>query len=115
MTIHNDEDIRTALRKLGTDKSQWFIITRGAQPAIVSDGRSFWRVTPPRVNTVNPIGSGDSLTAGLIVELVNGSPLPKAMALGFACASANAMTQRCAEVHMADVERLLPQVKLEEM
>jgi tagatose 6-phosphate kinase len=47
--------------------------------------RPRWRIASPRVNVVNPIGSGDSLAAGLLVaHVVPAKAFPDAVAYGTA-------------------------------
>jgi len=82
------------------------VVTNGAKETIVSDGRSFHAIETPRVKVVNPIGSGDSLAAGLGVGLRRGTDVLQACALGVACGAANAMTELAGHVNPEDVERL---------
>lgn len=93
----------------------------GAKNALVSDGRAgsvlvtdagAWRVLPPLVDAVNPIGSGDSLLAGVIAKGWF-SLTPEAVAYGTACAAANCLSLTSGVVQRDDVERLLPQVRVE--
>jgi tagatose 6-phosphate kinase len=91
------------------------LIRRGAQNVIVTDGaRGAWLVTenaswhyqPPRIKPVNPIGSGDALTAGICRALERGDDLPEAIRYGMACGTANALTLIAGTVHRQDVSRL---------
>jgi fructose-1-phosphate kinase PfkB-like protein len=59
---------------------------------------------------VNPIGSGDAFTAGLIWRLVRGDDLGEACRWGSAAGTANALTAMAGEVNRADVDRLAPEV-----
>ena len=99
------------------------LISAGAQNALVSDGRAgsllltahgAWRILPPTIEVLNPIGSGDSLLAGLVFRgWYKAEALPDAACFGTACAAANCLTLTSGEVRRADVERLFPQVTLE--
>ena len=71
-----------------------------------------WRVLPPTVDVVNPIGSGDSLLAGVMAQGWF-SLTPEAVAYGTACAAANCLSLTSGVVQQGDVERLLPQVRVE--
>ena len=44
------------------------------------------------MKAINPIGSGDSLAAGLASAILRGQRMPDAAKLGIACGAANAMT-----------------------
>ena len=108
-----DEELRRAMRELWGDRVKWVVVTRGAAGAVAFDGEAVRRVTPPPVHAVSPIGSGDSFAAGLSASLVRGRSLRDACALAAACAAANVLTPAAGHVRREDVERLLPQVKIE--
>jgi 1-phosphofructokinase family hexose kinase len=91
------------------------VVTQGARGAIAvdSDREQAWRVVPPAVVVRSGVGSGDAFAAGMIVELLKGKGIEQACALGAACGAANAMTDLAGHVSPADVQRLLPQVRVE--
>jgi len=95
-----------ALVKLGAER---VVITQGAKPVLAFYGRGRWQVQPPRVKSLNPIGSGDSMLAGIVAALQKGRGLKEAIRLGVACGAANALTETSGVVRMGDVRRLLPQ------
>ncbi len=65
------------------------VITDGPGPALaLVHGRRF-RVTPPPVAVVNPVGSGDCLLAGLADGRLRGLPPEGLLRHAFACAVAN--------------------------
>jgi 1-phosphofructokinase family hexose kinase len=111
--VDSDADVLDACRRLVDRGVRWVLVTHGRHPTRLSNGRSLWSIPVPMVKTVNPIGSGDSVAAGIAVGLARGLPMPEAAKLGVACGSANAMTELTAEVHVADVERLLHTMTLE--
>jgi tagatose 6-phosphate kinase len=44
---------------------EWVVISLGADGALVKHNEEFFRLTIPKINVVNPVGSGDSTVAGL--------------------------------------------------
>lgn len=70
-----------------------------------------WILEPPQVEARNPIGSGDSLAAGLLLSLTRGASVPDAAAYGTACAVANALTTTAGVVDPNDVAALLPRIR----
>jgi 1-phosphofructokinase family hexose kinase len=82
------------------------LVTDGAQPAYLFDGNSSWTISPPTVRVVNPIGSGDCVTAGMLHALNQGQPLVEAARYGIACGSANAETDTPAQFDPARVQSL---------
>lgn len=92
---------------------RWALVSMGAAGSVLGDaagGR--WIVEPPRIEARNPIGSGDSLAAGLLVAVARGASVPDAVAYGTACAAANALTATAGVVDPDDVGALLPRVRL---
>lgn len=95
----------------------------GAQNALVSEGRAgavlvtsegAWRVLPPRLVPLNPIGSGDALMAGVLFSyFVQQATLLDSVRLGTACAAANCLTPTSGEVENKTINQLLSQVVLE--
>ena len=93
--------------------AQRVVVTAGKEPVLACDGRDFWKIRAPRITVVNPIGSGDSFTAGLVWRLVRGDDLGEACRWGAAAGAANALTLLAGEVTRSDVERLAPEAKVE--
>ena len=66
------------------------IVTDGPHGAAASDGMTTWTAEVPRVRAVDPIGSGDAFTAGLLVALEAGRSTGEALAWAAAAGTANA-------------------------
>jgi tagatose 6-phosphate kinase len=111
--IESDQQLRDALRAIGTMGAGWTVVTNGPGETVASDGRSMWKLTTPKVAAVNPIGSGDSFAAGIAVGLIDELEVPQACALGVACGAANALTEFAAHLRIEDVERLKSQITIE--
>ena len=121
LNVHELEN--TLGRKFRTEKQilagAGELIRRGAQNVIVTHGaKGAWLVTEvaayqyrsPKLKAVNPIGSGDAMTAGICRQLEQGRSLPEAVRYGVACGAANALTLIAGTVRLADVKRLVRQV-----
>ncbi|WP_242254382.1 tagatose-6-phosphate kinase [Bacillus cereus group sp. BfR-BA-01379] len=48
---------------------EWIIMSMGSEGAFVKHGEDYYRVTIPKIEVVNPVGSGDATVAGLAVAL----------------------------------------------
>lgn len=97
-----------AVRKLIRNGPQWAVITDGARSVCVSErpGDRALFLKPPHVRAINPIGSGDAMTAGIAVGLLRGQSMMEAVRFGVACGAANAMTAEPGFVRLPDVIRL---------
>jgi tagatose 6-phosphate kinase len=110
MKIDSDETLKEAIRQLIAAGPRWAVVTAGAAATVASDGKSFWRISTPKVQTISAIGSGDSFAGGLMAGVTEGKAVPEACRLGAACGAANAMTPFAGHVRLQDVEALLSQI-----
>ncbi len=85
-------------------------ITLGSEGALAITPDGAWQATPPPVDIISTVGSGDSLLAGLAVAQLEGQPIDAALAFGVACGSANAQSSTPGKFEREEVEQLLAQV-----
>ena len=95
--------------------AQRVVVTAGKEPALAFDGKDFWRIIMPQIRVVNPIGSGDAFTAGLVSRLLRGDDLGEACRWGSAAGAANALTLMPGEVNKLDVEHLAPGIEVKKI
>jgi 1-phosphofructokinase family hexose kinase len=79
---------------------------------IIYKGRRY-RAVPPHIKPVNPIGSGDSLLAGLVDGWIQGLEPDPLFRRAVACAVANAMTWDAGAIGPAEVARWQENVVVE--
>jgi len=113
--LKDDAEAMRAMRELYERGAQRVVVTAGKEPTLAFDGKIFWRVSSPRVKAVNPIGSGDAFTAGLVSRLGRGDDLGEACRWGAAAGAANALTLLPGEVNRDDAERLAQAVEVRKM
>ena len=107
-----EADAQTAASALREAGAEWALVSAGRAGSVLAGPDGEWRVEPPRVEAVNPIGSGDVMAAGLLRALTRGAPVPDAAVYGTACAAANVLTPTSGEIYPDDIEELLPRVRL---
>ena len=110
--LEDDAAVMVAMRELGELGAQRVIVTAGKDPALAFDGRDFRRIIAPRIKAVNPTGSGDAFTAGLVWRLLRGDDLGEACRWAAAAGAANALTAPVGEVERAEVDRLVREVEV---
>jgi tagatose 6-phosphate kinase len=113
--LKTDTDLMSAMRQLNERGALRVIVTSGKDPALAFDGKRFWRIHAPKIKAVNPIGSGDSFTAGLVWQLLRGADLGEACRWASATGAANALTIMAGEVRRKDVQRLAEKVRIEDI
>jgi 1-phosphofructokinase family hexose kinase len=120
----NREELgRTLGRSVGTTAeliaAMRELIRRGARSVVVSEGKqriliaseSITSITPPTVEVINPIGSGDCLAAGIAVTLAAGYDLLDAVAYGVAAGTENVRHILPARLDPHAVESLLADLR----
>ncbi len=106
-------------------KKARMLLAHGAQAVVVTQGADgVWLVEPdapralhflpPAVQAVNPVGSGDAVSAGIIHARLRGAPLEEAVRWGVACGAANAQALGQGEFSLGDVQQLVGRVRITE-
>ncbi len=111
--LKNEADVMSAMRELCRRGAERVVVTAGKEAVVAFDGQSFWRILPPAVRVVNPIGCGDAFTAALVWRMLRGEGLGEACRWAGAAGAANAVTLMPGEVARAEVERLAGAVRVE--
>ena len=88
-------------------------ISRNKDGLIVASGGKVLKVTPPQVEIRSTVGAGDSTIAGLVLKLSQGYGIDEAGRWAVAAGTAATLTPGTELCRREDVERLLPQVKVE--
>jgi tagatose 6-phosphate kinase len=104
--LKDEAAVTAAMRELCERGAQRVVVTAGKDPALAFDGHRWWRVHAPRIDVVNPIGSGDAFAAGLVSSLLRGEDLGEACRRASAAGAANALTLLAGDVRREDVEQL---------
>lgn len=107
------DDLMAACREMVRLGARSVLATRGSRSAFFVDEFQTLEIFPPRIEAVNPVGSGDAVTAGMAVELNRGGDMAEAITTGMACGAANALNLLPGCINPADVERLRPLVRVE--
>ncbi|WP_424683863.1 1-phosphofructokinase family hexose kinase [Frateuria sp. YIM B11624] len=110
--VRTPQDAAAVARALHAQGIVLPVVTLGAEGAVGFDGRDAWHASVALERSVNAVGSGDCLLAGLAVALKRGEPLAQALQLGVACGGANAMDEETGYVRRERVDALLGEVSL---
>ncbi len=91
------------------------VISRGEDGIIAATRDGMFKAVPPPVKVRSAVGAGDCTIAGLALKLARGEPLIEACRLAVAMGTAAVLTPGTELAHRADVEKLLPQIKVSEV
>ncbi len=110
--LAQDTDLQAAMFDLNARGARWVVITDGPHAVWVSSAGQIWKCQPPLISVVNPIGSGDSLTAGLAMALDSGADVLAAVRYGIAAAAYNATQLLPCRLDPQRIAELLTQVEI---
>jgi 6-phosphofructokinase 2 len=91
------------------------VVSRGKDGIIAATKSQVLKVVSPPVKVRSTVGAGDCTIAGLALKLANKEPLWEACRLAVAMGTAAVLTPGTELAHRADVERLLPLIKVEDI
>jgi tagatose 6-phosphate kinase len=85
-------------------------VTQGKSQAFLFEPGKTYTFTVPAIKALNPIGSGDSVSAGTAYALAKGHSLIEAFVFGLACGTSNAMNIEPGCVKLEQIARLVPKI-----
>jgi fructose-1-phosphate kinase PfkB-like protein len=103
------------MREIVERGAAWIVVTDGRGDVLGTNARESYRWTPVRVPTVNPIGCGDCLAAGVAFALSEGRDVPAAVAFGIAAAADNAAQLLPGRLDLTRIAQLERQVTVRKL
>jgi len=114
--LGSDEACITACRKLISDgRVEMIALTLGEQGALLVTADHAFRSQPLTIEPVSTVGAGDSFLGGMVAALASGKELQQAFRVAVAAGSAAVLSPGTELCRAEDVQRLLRQVKINEM
>ena len=86
------------------------VLSLGPEGVLASDGKERIHVTPPAIEEVNAVGSGDSLVAGIAIGIKHGWSLEQTISWGVSAGTANAMSWDIGHFTRSEVEAVAEKV-----
>jgi len=113
--IASDGELCAAMAQLNERGAQWAIVSNGRHDVWARDGRQAYRMRPPAIVAVNPIGSGDCLAAAMAWQIDAGASVLEALPVAVAAASINAGQLLPARLDAAEVLALAAKILVEQV
>ncbi|SHK07871.1 1-phosphofructokinase [Paramaledivibacter caminithermalis] len=113
--IKSEKDILNSGIKLVQKGIEVVVISLGGEGCIVFNKDRIYKTLLPKVEVVNPVGSGDSMVAGFAVALEKGYSFKKMIKFASAVGTANAMEHETGKVSKDVVEDLMNKIEIEEI
>jgi tagatose 6-phosphate kinase len=113
--VQEESDIYRSLQDEMFDGIDWVVVTLGAEGAIVKHRHEMYRVQKPKIDAINPVGSGDSVIAGFaagINQSLNNKDLIK---YGLAMGTLNAMEEKTGCINKEKIDWCIESIIVEEI
>jgi 1-phosphofructokinase family hexose kinase len=114
-SLPDEAAVFDAMHELHRAGAETVVVSQGAGPLLALDDEDRYRVQPPTVRGVNPIGCGDCLAAGLAVALDRGDDIAAVLRFGVAAAAVNAQELLPARLDAQAVAELASRVRVERL
>jgi 1-phosphofructokinase family hexose kinase len=111
--VVSELDVSALLKDWDRHGVECGIVTDGPKPVSILLRGQRYQATPPSIEPVNPIGSGDSLLAGLVDGWLSGLEPEPLFRHAIACAVANALVWDAGAIDPATVAHLREKVQIE--
>lgn len=108
--LPTDGDLREAMEEVRRLGAQWVVVSQGKDALWALGPRGLRTFRPPAVETVNPIGCGDCLAAGIAWGVGQGMEVEEALRIGMGAAAQNASMLLPSRLDTETVRRLAAEV-----
>ncbi|WP_423735831.1 1-phosphofructokinase family hexose kinase [Chitinophaga caseinilytica] len=102
--------VEAAKRIIAAGGAAVVVISMGAAGAILVTGDLEERIPAPVVKPESTVGAGDSMVAGIVYGLMNGSDISAAARYGVACGTAATLAKGTGLCQKTDADRLFRQI-----
>jgi tagatose 6-phosphate kinase len=111
-TLQGVEDALKYAKILHQEGIETVVVSLGKNGVVVVNKEGSFQGTPPKIEAINTVGSGDSLVAGLAVGLVRNLACTEYIKLSVSAATANAMNLETGSFNSDDYNKLLTKVEV---
>ncbi|MBS4192077.1 tagatose-6-phosphate kinase [Bacillus sp. FJAT-49705] len=94
---------------------EWIVVSMASEGAFVRIGAADYRVTIPKIEVVNPVGSGDATVAGLAVALNRNQPATAVLKTAMTTGMLNTIEAGTGSINMTKFNQYFDLVKVEKI
>ena len=110
ITKHN---IKDALKKAPLSEIEYVIVSLGSDGAVVKAGDRIFKASVPRVEAVNPVGSGDSSLAGAVYAISKDKKPEEVIKTSMTCGLLNVLTDEIAHIEIEKFDKYYEEILVE--
>lgn len=90
------------------------ILTMGDKGSLISSGKKIYKAIPPKINVINPVGSGDAFIAGFIYGIYRDLDFLDSIRIATSAGTANVSMWDAASCDRKQIMKFFDKVKVEE-
>lgn len=109
------EELVEAAQKIHRAGIEVVVISLGAEGAVLVCDNGVYRAVVPKIDAVNTVGCGDSMIAGFALGFEKNLPIEETLKLASGISAAAALREETGFFVKEDMERILPDIKIEKM
>lgn len=114
-TCDNFNDMIDAAKQIHDNGVEIVAVSLGKDGSLLADKSGIYRATVPEIKAVNTVGCGDSMIAGFAMGIAENLPIEETMRMASAISSAAALREETGFFVKEDMERILPEIKIEKI
>ncbi|MFV0361981.1 MAG: 1-phosphofructokinase [Suipraeoptans sp.] len=111
----NLEDIMQAAKLLHETGIENVVVSLGSAGSIMACDEGIYRAVVPKINAVNTVGCGDSMTAGFAKAFEDKTTMVEALRLASAVSAASAMLEETGFFNIEDMKELLDKISIDKI
>lgn len=108
-----DEIVAAAREVHETHGIEKVVVSLGGDGSVMACSEGVFRGRAPKIEVVNPVGSGDTMVGAFAVAMARGMSVEDQLAYAMSCASANCLTASTGHFDMAVADELRAQTTVE--
>ena len=109
------EELKEQLNSPLFDGVDWVVVSLGSKGALAKHEGDFYQVSIPKVNAVNPVGSGDSTIAGLAHAIAKGESVESILKTAVTAGTLNAMEAQTGFINRDNFDTIFNAVTVEKV
>ncbi|MGV8981461.1 1-phosphofructokinase family hexose kinase [Clostridium sp.] len=109
------DDAIKEIKEFQSNGIKFVAISLGAEGSVAGFEGKFYKVNIPKVEAVNPVGSGDSYVAGVAIGIQRGYIIEDILKFAAACGTANALEKETGFVTKETVNELFKKITIKEL
>lgn len=111
-SVESEAQVAQAALRLHRQGVENVVVSMGSRGALLAGKHGVMRGVPPKIQAVNTVGCGDSMTAAFAVATVHEMPADEALRYAVAISAASALSADTGGLDIDTYKALMPQVQV---